>query len=276
MADLLNKARAVAATDTNVMLCGETGTGRDSLAEAIQFMSLKTDEPFYVLRCGEDNDEDAINNLSTGTIYLDEVHRLTMGLQRKLLIRLRDNGQGMRIISSACVTIESMVSHGKFYSALHSILSGIRLDIPPLRERREDIYYIVLSFIKKYNRKYQKRVTIESGAMKLLRHYTFPGNLAELDSIIHRAVLINTSGTIKTNSIMTVLDMDKVVFATLIKGTNIEYQREMDRLSKELIINALRNTGSMRQAAKQLNLTHGTMSNKCNTLGIDIDKYTMD
>ena len=273
MADLLHEAQAAAATDMNVLICGETGTGHDALAEALQFMSAKPGEPFYVLRCYDDLTDEAIDNLSVGLTYLDEVQRLSLSQQRKLLVKLRDKGEGMRIISSASTTIDDMVQRRVFYKNLYNILSDLRLDIPPLRERREDICSMIKELIHKYNLKYQKNVKIEDGAMKLLKMYTYPGNIAELDSLMRRAVLISSSGTIKTNSIMSVLDMDKVLFTTLVKGSNIEYQKEIDRLSKELIINALMDTGSLRKAARQLALNHVTMWNKCNDLGIDIKKY---
>lgn len=273
MANVLFSAEAAAQSPMNIMICGETGSGRDTLAEAIHYMSGKKDEIMYGVLCGGESGED-IEALVPGLIYLDEVHRLPKRLQKKLLIKLKDNGDKMRVISSVDRSVDDMLSRGLFYRDLYYLLAAIRLDVPGLRQRGQDISMIVRDLISKYCRKYQKQVRIESGAMKLLKYYRYPGNIAELDCIIQRAVLINSGGIIRTNSIMSILDMENVVFASLIKGSNLEYQKEMDRLSRELIINALRDTGSMRKAASQLGLSHSTLWDKCGSLGLSVTDYT--
>lgn len=224
MQAILRLAERVAPTDTNVLILGETGTGKELMAKAIHGAGLRADKPFVVVNCAAvpehlveselfgykkgaftDAREDRAGKFEiahTGTVFLDEVAELTPGAQAKLLrvietktVERLGDAKGMqvdvRILAATNAEIEKRVEQNRFRADLYYRLNEVKLEIPPLRQRKGDIPALVQCFIAEYNQEFGKSVRgISNTALAVLERYHFPGNVRELRSIIKRAMIL--------------------------------------------------------------------------------------
>ena len=227
MKDVFNKVRSVSQSDSTVLLTGETGTGKGVIANLIHQHSSRRDKQFISVHCGAIPDTLLESELfghekgaftgavrrklgkfeiaHTGTIFLDEIGTISSAMQIKLLKVLQDKtiqrvgGEGeiftnVRIIAATNADLEAMVQEGSFRSDLYYRLNVFPINIPPLRERVMDIPLLVEQFLKKLNRYYGKNIdTVEPKILVGLQNYTWPGNIRELENIIERAYIIETS-----------------------------------------------------------------------------------
>lgn len=266
--NIVNNLDDMAASNLNIMVTGDRGTGRDTVAKELHRRSPQAGEPMQVITCMTAKDEDI--ELSPGClIYIDRVNLLNRRLQRRLLSLLKQ-AHDVRVVSSADADIGQMMAEDRFYTELHAMLAQAAIELPALALRREDIPMLARQALSKYNKDYGKKVKIESGALSLLKKYNFKCNVKELFSIIERAVLVNKSGVIKANSVMSILDMENVIFATLMKDSSLSYKSEMERFEKELIATALANTGSTHRAAAQLGVSQAFVYKRCKYYGIEL------
>lgn len=214
----------VAPTNTGILIMGETGTGKETVARAVHFCSPRRDKPFVVVNCGAIlesliEDElfghvrgaftDAISNrpglikdADGGSIFLDEIGELPLHLQAKLLRVLEEKAivpvggnKGMpvdvRVIAASNKDLKREVESGHFRDQLFYRLNVVRLTLPALRNRKQDIPLLAHHFIKKFANVHKKQVEeISSGALMCLMNYNYPGNIWELENIIERAVAV--------------------------------------------------------------------------------------
>ena len=222
--------KKTAETAANVLILGESGTGKELVARAIHENSSRNDGPFVIINCGgipENLLESELfgymkgsftgayadkaglfETAHSGTIFLDEIGELSSFLQVKLLRVVqektfrrvggaRDISVDVRIISATNQNLEEHVKNGDFREDLFYRLNVIPVEVPPLRERKEDIPLLVDHFIEKYSREYNKEIKKMSPyAMGLLTEYPFPGNVRELENIIERSVALETTNII--------------------------------------------------------------------------------
>ncbi len=225
VAALKKLARRVASSDSTVLIRGESGTGKDLIAKAIHACSPRCGGPFVTINCaalpenlleselfghkkgsftGAIRDKDGLFTAAEGgTFFLDEVGNTSLALQVKLLRVLEDKkitpvgdtkqlDVDVRLIAATNADLEKDVNEGRFRADLYYRLNVIPVDIPPLRERKEDIRLLAEYFLGKYCAKLNQSIKdISDEAMNLLVAYRWPGNVRELENTIERAVLLN-------------------------------------------------------------------------------------
>ncbi|MFN4244737.1 MAG: sigma 54-interacting transcriptional regulator [Brevinematia bacterium] len=229
MIKILDIINSIAKTNSTVLIEGESGTGKELIAKAIHYESNRKDGPFIAINCaaipetlleselfgykkgsftGAISDKKGKILLSDGgTLFLDEIGDMPLNLQAKLL-RVLQNKEvepiggtpvkvNMRVIAATNKNLEELVSQGKFRSDLYYRLNVIKIELPPLRERIQDIPLLVDFFIKKFSEEHSKKIKyVDSKVIDLLMLYDWPGNIRELENVIERMVLFSQNGTI--------------------------------------------------------------------------------
>ena len=224
MRRIFDLVRAVGPTDASVLITGQTGTGKELLADSIRLESNRKDEPMVCINCaalsetlleaelfghvkgaftGALGDRKGRLELAHGgTLFLDEVGKMSLGLQSKFLRFLQDGtfepvGSSrprkvdVRLVAATNTDLEDLIARGKFISDLLYRLDVISVRIPPLCRRGEDIPLLVEHFLARYARRYQKAVEgVEAKAMQMLLDYAWPGNVRELKNCLARAVIL--------------------------------------------------------------------------------------
>lgn len=285
--EVLKTAYKIAPTDAGVMLYGENGTGKDLLAHVLHKNSRRAQHPIITINCGAiPNDlleselfgyesgaftgatkakPGKIELADGGTLFLDEIGELSVNLQAKLLRliqtkelerlgSIQSKKIDVRIIAATNRNIPAMVAEGSFREDLYYRLMVIELTMPPLRDRREDIAELSLSFIKKYDE--GKSISITPEALAVLENYDFPGNVRELDNIIQRAVVLMKGEAIDVADLPPeILDEDRSHPIVPNGKTLDDAEKEFRRL---YILRVLRKTKSKSEAAQLLgvNRTH--------------------
>jgi transcriptional regulator with GAF, ATPase, and Fis domain len=224
MAGVFEQLRLVAATDSTVLLTGESGTGKGVMARLIHALSPRKNRPFASVHCGAipeslieselfGHEKGAFTGAVSrkkgrfelalgGTIFLDEIGTITAGTQIKLLQVLQDRTfqpvgaetvveTNARILAATNNDLEMMCAEGLFRQDLYYRLKVFPIKAPPLRDRKEDIPQLVKVFLKRLNRHYGKAVTaLEPGVLKALTAYDWPGNIRELENLMERAYIL--------------------------------------------------------------------------------------
>ena len=282
-------------TSSNVLITGESGTGKEIAAKCIHNSSHKKDEPFVSINIGgvhenlleselfghekgaftgADSRKTGMFELAKGgTLFLDEIGEMPMQMQVKLLRVLQEKKTqrlgstesipiNARIIAATNKNLEELIKKQKFREDLFYRLNVIRIEIPPLRERAEDIELLTAFFINKYNREMQKKITgLSDDAMAALKEYNFPGNIRELENIIERAFILSEGEYI------TIRDIN-IKSAGRKSGQKIT---GIKNIEKEEIIKALQKwEGNRTKAAGELGLSRRTIINKINEYNLDI------
>ena len=224
MQRLLDTAKQIAPTDCNVLITGETGTGKELLARFIHTSSSRADGPFVAINCGEFQEELLANELfghekgaytdageahtglieaaNGGTLFLDEIAEMSLPMQIKLL-RVIQEQEVQRIGSTRVVPVDvrfvaatnrdlrNEVASGRFRQDLFFRLDVVTLHLPPLAERRDDIPLLAYYFLKKMARRMDRQIeNIDPEAMALLVDYDYPGNVRELENLIERGIAL--------------------------------------------------------------------------------------
>ena len=279
--DIMKK---VIISPVTVLIRGESGTGKELVARAIHYNSPRRTRPFTALNCsaipenlfeselfgyepgaftGAITRKEGLFEISNGgTIFLDEIGDLPLSVQSKLLRIFQDKevrrigGKkahkiDVRIITATNKDLEKELDSGNFREDLYFRLKVFTIELPPLRERTEDIPELAEFFIKKYNHEFGRRIkTIEPAAISALTEYAWPGNIRELESVIERAVLMNDSGIISLSDIR-----NELVSGRRIKKGAIDLPDEginLEQMEKELINKAMAKSGGVATRAARL------------------------
>jgi len=245
MQKIFEFARTVAKSNSNILILGESGTGKELLARAIHNESLRAAGPFVAVSCVAlpetlleselfGHEKGAFTDAVTqkkgkfelahgGTLFLDEIGDISPKLQLNLLRVLQEKEftrvggtkpirVDVRIIAATNRDLKKAVEEGKFRDDLYYRLNVISIQIPPLRERKEDIPLLVHRFIEKFNIELGKRVEkISEEALKTLMKYDWPGNVRELENVIERAMVITKGTLIKPEDIQISAEPSKEV-----------------------------------------------------------------
>ena len=237
MQDVFKKIRAVAPTRATVLLIGETGTGKGLLARMIHLHSNRCDDPFISVHCGAIPDTLLESELfghekgaftgavrkkpgkfemaRNGTIFLDEIGTITPQAQIKLLQVLQDGtfsrvgGEealqtDARVIAATNADIAGMSERGEFRKDLYYRLNIFPLEIPPLRQRAEDIPQIVEVFLKKLKQRHEKNIhSVHPQVLQAFKNYPWPGNIRELENLMERACILETTNVLTPESFPT-------------------------------------------------------------------------
>jgi two-component system response regulator PilR (NtrC family) len=297
--------KKVADTPANVLILGESGTGKELVARAIHENSSRRKMPFVVINCGgipenlleselfgyikgaftgAYSDKAGLFEIAHGgTLFLDEIAELSPLLQVKLLRVVQektfrrvggadDMHVDVRIISATHQNLTDNVKTGTFREDLYYRLNVIPLQLPPLRDRKEDIPILTKHFIEKYSRDFGKDIiTISAYALELLMQYPFPGNIRELQNIIERGVALETSNIILPENLILSKEIsveeDKTIPDLPDDGLNLN--DELAIFEKELIEKALKKAGgSKSRAAELLKISYDSLHYRSEKLGI--------
>lgn len=304
MNQILKMIEQVAAFDTTVLITGETGTGKEVIANEIHMRSNRHNRPFIKINCAAipaslleselfGYEKGAFTGANTsgkmgmfelanhGTLLLDEVGDMPMDLQPKLLRALQQKEViriggakpiklDVRVIASTNCDLKELVAVGKFREDLYYRLSVFPLHILPLRNRTSDIPPLVKHFLREYNLKYSKEVNLDKDCLETMRHYSWPGNIRELRNIIERLVIISEPHTVLDAPYMAEflrLDNSREVF-----NQDLGLKEIIAVLEKRIIEKALLSCGNTRAAAKKLKIDQSTVVKKAQKLGIKIHR----
>jgi transcriptional regulator with PAS, ATPase and Fis domain len=296
--NVLSLVKKVAKTDANVLITGENGTGKELIAQEIHRLSSRGGEVLVSVDIGALSETlfeselfghvkgsftDALENrqgkfeiADKGTLFLDEIGNLSFHLQAKLLSAI-ENHQITRIGSNQpiptdirliCATnrnLESMVKEGLFREDLLYRINTIQIELPPLRNRGNDILILTDFFLKKYTFKYKKpQIKINRQASDKLLNYNWPGNIRELQHAIEKAVILSESSILKPEDLY-------LNFPSSSNGSNSI--TTLDEMEKQMIRQALdNNNGNFTAAAEQLGITRQTLYNKLKNRSNDKQK----
>lgn len=277
----------VAKTDANVLITGENGTGKELVAYAIHRKSHRANEIMVTVDMGAipetlfeselfghkkgaftDAKEDRIGKIQLadkGTLFFDEIGNLSMSMQSKILVALESRKVvpvggnvpipvDIRLVSATNCNLEDMAGCNEFREDLLYRLNTIRIDVPPLRERGDDIELLANFFLKGFENKYHKAsLHINQQAINKLKKYSWPGNIRELQHTIEKAVILAETNTLK---------QDDFVFRS--PGRKIQgAPQSIEEMERDLIEDALdRQNGNLTAAANQLGISRQTLYNK--------------
>lgn len=289
----------VASTDTSVLIVGESGTGKERIADCIHNLSLRKDKPFIKLNCAAlpstlieselfghekgsftgaiDKRIGKFEQADQGTIFLDEIGEMTIDLQVKFLRVLQEKyierigaknstKINVRIIAATNRNLEKEVAEGRFRLDLYYRLNVFPIELPPLRERTEDIPSLIDHFIAIYNHKAGKKITgVSDKVLKGMMAYNWPGNIRELENIIERSVLLARGNVIEENLLPAAANNNTLHG----RDSHVKTIHENER---DHIIEVLRKCNGKiwgpGGAADVLNLPPSTLKSKMKKLGI--------
>ncbi len=289
---VMNLVRKVAKTDANVLITGENGTGKELIAREIHRLSGRANEVLVSVDMGaiteslfeselfghmkgaftdaHESRPGKFEAANKGTLFLDEIGNLSFHLQAKLLAAIQ-NRQISRIGSNQPVPIDirlicstnkdlvSMVKDGLFREDLLYRINTIHIEVPPLRERGDDISILTDFFLKKYAAKYSKPdLKINQHAQDKLMKYSWPGNIRELQHTVEKAVILSDDNILKPEDFF----LRQVVF-----GKPDDTARTLDEMERQMILQAIeKHSGNLSAAADQLGITRQTIYNKIKRL----------
>jgi two-component system NtrC family response regulator len=291
MQQVFSTVKKVASSDVAVFITGESGTGKELFARALHEMSLRKDAPFIPINCGAipENlleselfgvEKGAFTGAFTrvagkieyahkGTLFLDEIGELPASLQVKLLRYLQekvlqrvggreDIGVDARVISATNLDIAKAIQEGLFREDLYYRIAVITINLPPLRERGEDIMVLAHYFLKRADKEYNKKVRgFSTAAVELLESYEWPGNVRELENRIQRAVILSDSALIEPEA-LGFTERSMQPRTSLMQGLTLKDAR--DRVEREMIFSATESHGgNISKAAEVLGISRPTL-----------------
>ena len=307
MKRIFELVETIAGLTSTVLIQGETGTGKELIAKAIHFNSQRKDQKMVSINCGAIPENLLESELfghvkgaftgavqtrigrfeqaNGGTIFLDEIGNMPLALQVKLLRVLQERefervgGNStvkvdVRIVAATSSNLEQMVKDGTFREDLYYRLNVIPIDLPPLRERREDIPLLVQRFIEHFCETHKLDLkTISPHVLKVLMAYDWPGNVRQLENIAERMVALtaNRPAILPADLPGEIQNRDSLNFVPLIEipEGGISFQDVVTDMERELIVQSLRKTnGNKKLAAKLLNLKRTTLIEKIKRIGL--------
>ena len=284
---ILLTIKKVSESDVPILLTGESGVGKTLIAEYVHKTSLRASKPFWAINCATIPENlleselfgyapHAFTGASAkgkvglveladgGTLFLDEIGEMAPGLQAKLLDVLENKrfiqvgGSEMkhvdiRIVAATNANLEKLVAEKKFRSDLYWRINTINIEIPALRERREDILPLTAYFLKKYNKKYGKDIDFSPKSMAILIAYDWPGNIRQLKNLIERTVLLSTSGPVAPKDLPEFM----IEGTAMVEETYKEsYDYILESVGKQLIRESYKKYRNMKKVAEDLDISH--------------------
>lgn len=302
MKNVMEIIKKVSHNPVTVLILGESGTGKELIARAIHYNSPRSTKHFTAINCAAIPESlleselfgyepgtftgamarkiglfEATNN---GTMFLDEIGDLPAMTQSKILRFLQEKeirrigGReaikvDVRIIAATNKDIEKEMKNGRFREDLYYRLRVVTIELPPLRERAEDIPELVRYFLERYNNEFGKRITgVDEAAMKALMEYHWPGNVRQIESVIERAVLMCESDMIRLNDIKSELRLPQQqdIFNINVPDEGIIFEE----LEKELLKKAMKKANNVAaKAARLLGMSYKTFWYRWEKFGLD-------
>lgn len=289
MLKIFDTIEAIKDSSSSVLICGETGTGKELIAKTLHFSSARRDKPFIALNCAAIPRElmeselfgfekgaftgavtkrvGKIEEVSGGTLFFDEIGELEPSLQAKLLRVLQENeierlGSNkkikvfFRLLCSTNRELKKEVESGNFREDLFYRINVIQLNIPPLRDRAADIPLLVSEFIKEFCIREKKELTVSDEVMKIIQNYPWPGNIRQLKNVIERAVVLTKGRLITLKGL-------PEEFLSLQEQNETFSKKTLKDLEIQAIKKALQECkGNKSRAAKMLGISRKTIYKK--------------
>ena len=304
MRKILKTVYKVAPTNSTLLITGESGSGKEFLANVVHRYSKRANEPFVPVNCGAIPENlveselfghekgaftGALNRrigraeaADGGTLFLDEIGDLTMQTQVKLLRFLQERTfsrvgsneelhSDVRFLAATSRNLEELIAQGKFREDLFYRLNIFPITMPDLAKRKSDIILLAEHFIEKMNLRYNKKVQrLSTTAINLLMSYHWPGNVRELENCIERAVLTATDDCVHSYNLPPSLQTSLTVGNVDVSGTKIApLDVMMNNYEREIITEAIkRNNGNLSAAGRDLGVSPRMMNYRMNKLGI--------
>ncbi len=307
MEEVSRLVQKVAPSDTTVLLTGESGTGKELFARAIHSLSSRREKPYITINCAAIPGELLENELfgsekgaftssharkmgkfelaNGGTIFLDEIGDLEFSLQAKLLRVLQEQNFerlggtksieiDVRVITASNIDLSEAISKKKFREDLYYRLSVFPIQVPPLRERREDIPPLAEHFVRRYSSQMKKgEKSLAKDALSLLERYHWPGNVRELENTIERAIILAEGKKIKPEHLAIRLATTEEIQLREGAGLKEVGQHAQMQAERGMIIRVLNQTrGNKRRTAKILKIDYTTLFEKIKRYDIDANK----
>jgi DNA-binding NtrC family response regulator len=304
MKRVLSLVRQVSKSDANILVLGESGTGKELIAKMLHYESNRRDKKFVVMDCGatpstlieaelfgytkgsftgaHKDKRGIIEEADTGTLFLDEIGNISSDMQTRLL-RVLESGEfrrlgdldqkqvNIRVIAATNADLKAKVDDGKFREDLYYRLKVITIDLPPLRERRQDIIGLSQIFLTEFSNKTGKKVTgINKDAMNMLLSYHWPGNVRELKNIMESSVVMSKGSMISPDDIIPSGIFDSAI------SKNEEGLNPLEAQEKAMVVQALKKArGVQKDAANILGISRRVMHYKVRKYNILTDKREM-
>ncbi len=292
MTAIISEGKQYAKSDSPVLITGESGTGKELFARAIHNHSVRKNKPFIAINCAAIPDQLLESELfgyepgtftggtkegksgifevaSGGTVFLDEIGEMAPHIQAKLLRVLQERKVrrvgghkempiDARLISATNQNLDEMVKNKEFRLDLLFRINIFNINIPPLRDRKEEIPILFEYFSNIHSERYNKTITgIEQEAMRKLINYNWPGNVREFQNVLERAAALSTTKTISARDI--ILNYNLITEDTFVENS---LKGCLENLEKKMITDSLKSTKSIREAARGLRVTHTLLINR--------------
>lgn len=291
----------VAPSDESVLITGESGTGKELLAQEIFRRSRRSHGPFITVNCsafsqslleselfghergsftGAESRRIGVFQLADrGTIFLDEIGDMPLTMQAKLLRALQSGeirpvgGQrnlyvDVRVVSATNHDLALMVEEGSFRSDLFYRINTFTVELPPLRERGEDIEVLAQHFLAEYSRRVERSMDFAPEALEVLNGYSWPGNIRELGNVVKRAAILTSGDTVRPEDLRQLVNPPEDLRNGQIDVTDYR----ADELEKIQLIKMIEvSGGNKREAARRLGISNKTLYNKLHSYGIELD-----
>ncbi len=300
MENVLNLCARVASGTSSILIVGETGVGKELIARAIHFASLRKDKPFVAVNCSALNEHlleselfghekgaftGAVNAHAGrfeiahgGTIFFDEIGDMPLSVQVKLLRALQERvvervgstqtiKVNVRVITATHRNLEKLIEENRFRRDLYYRLNVVSIYIPPLRERREDILVLAVAFLSKYSKENHREIKgFNQNAIELLTRYNYPGNVRELENAIERAVLLTRSEYIEPKDLPDTIKKTingNFTGDTITLPVNGNMPEMVERLEKQMLLSALEKcNGNQSRAASELGISEKSVRDR--------------
>ncbi|MBT8393011.1 MAG: sigma 54-interacting transcriptional regulator [Ignavibacteriaceae bacterium] len=296
----------IAESESTVLIQGPSGSGKELFARAIHNLSPRKNKNYVVINCGtlpvqlfeselfgyvkgaftdaKTDKEGKLTKVNGGTVFFDEIGELPLSTQVKLLRLLQEREYeplgstetikaNLRVVAASNKDLKNLVAQAKFRDDLYFRLAVVKFDLPALKDRREDIPFLVDHFIRKFNAKTGKKIiSVSPNVMNILMRYNFPGNIRELENIIEHGFVLCHGSIIKREHLSPELLPREQDSFTDIKSESTPVTESIDE--QERIINAIQNCGgAVSKAAEQLGIHRTTLWRKIKRYNINIDQY---
>jgi len=303
--DLLERVERVADNDVSVLLLGESGTGKELVGQALHYNSSRKLGPLIKVNCSAipqelleaelfGHEKGAFTGAvkrkrgkfelaDSGTLFLDEIGDMPLAMQSKILRVIQEEelvrvgGEAVipidiRLITATNKNLHQAVADGEFREDLYYRLNVVSLQLPPLRERKEDIPILARHFLRVYNEKFKKDLQgISPEGLDLLTHYSWPGNIRELENVIQRGIVLAYDPVLDRKELLDVYPQLESEAPKKPSGVTLEdkIQSVLCATEKRLILEALESTNWKRQeTADRLGISRKTLHNKMKKYGL--------
>ncbi|WP_096438799.1 sigma-54 interaction domain-containing protein [Alteribacter populi] len=305
----VNKIKKAASTDTNILIYGESGVGKELFAKATHNIREGEKSPFVAINCGaipstlfeseifgyekgafsgahQKGKKGKVELAKEGTLFLDEIGEMPLEMQVKILRLLQEKKfypvggtqeveVDFRVVAATNRDLNELIKEGKFREDLYYRLNVVSIEIPPLRKRPEDIIELTHYFLHEISIKYNRPIHgISQNVMQSLLQHHWPGNIRELKNVVERLVVFSEDGEIKADDLPFETDVSKKHNRNITAFTEHEQRSLSERLQeveKEIILKELKKVnGNKLSCAKNLQITRVTLYNRLKKLGINV------